>query len=161
MERIPRSLLKLLMPMARIYWRFTRPLTMGARGLVRDAEGRVLLVRHTYTPGWYLPGGGVDRGETLQAAVIREIDEEAGVIVASDAEKPRLVGVYANFREFKSDHIALFVVGPGSYERVSRKSLEIAETGFFSPDALPEGTTTATRARIREVMQGLAPPEYW
>jgi hypothetical protein len=37
---------------------FQRPMTLGVRGLVIDSEDRVLLVRHTYVPGFYLPGGG-------------------------------------------------------------------------------------------------------
>ncbi|MEM9842987.1 MAG: NUDIX domain-containing protein, partial [Pseudomonadota bacterium] len=37
-------------------------MTLGVRAIVENAEGQVLLVRHTYTPGLYLPGGGVERG---------------------------------------------------------------------------------------------------
>ena len=50
-----------------------------------DAEGRVLLVKRAHEPlkgEWSLPGGGVEVGETLEAAVGREILEETGVTVA-------------------------------------------------------------------------------
>jgi 8-oxo-dGTP pyrophosphatase MutT (NUDIX family) len=133
-------------------------MTVGVRGLVRDEGGRVLLVRHSYVDGWYLPGGGVERAETAFVAITRELDEEAGIILK---RPPKLVGLYANFREFKSDHVALFLVEPGSYERVARRSFEIAEYDFFAPDALPEGTTPGTRARIRELANGLPQPELW
>jgi 8-oxo-dGTP pyrophosphatase MutT (NUDIX family) len=158
MVRFPDFIWICLRPLARLYWRWRRPLTMGARGLVRDIDGRVLLVRHTYVSGWYLPGGGVERSETALNALRRELDEEAGVILKS---RPRFVGLYANFREFKSDHVALFAVEPGEYERVPRRSFEIAEAVFFAPDQLPAETTPSTRARIREVAEGLSAPDMW
>ena len=69
--------LRLLYSLRRLYWRLTRPLTVGVR-LMAVEEGKVLLVRHTYLDGWYLPGGGVQAGETLEAAICREAGEEVG-----------------------------------------------------------------------------------
>ncbi|MBX3493499.1 MAG: NUDIX domain-containing protein [Parvibaculum sp.] len=149
---------KIARPLARLYWRIRRPLTAGVRAVVFDAQGRVLLVRHTYIHGWYLPGGGVERGETILAALRRELDEEAGVLLHGAA---RLAGLYANFREFKSDHVALYVLDHGTYEQVPRQSPEIAEAGFFAVDALPEGISASTRRRIAEIAEGRAPDELW
>src|SRR5580698_581664 len=91
----------ILWPLYRVYSRLARGVTLGVRGLVVNDAGEVLLVEHTYMRGWYLPGGGVERGETTEAAVIRELQEEAGVKVVG---RPRLVGVHANHRVFRGDH---------------------------------------------------------
>ena len=56
-----------------------RAMTLGVRIMVRDDEGRVLLVRHTYVAGWHFPGGAVDRGETAPQAAMKELNEECGI----------------------------------------------------------------------------------
>ena len=72
---------------------FRRGVTLGVRAAVFDAEGRVFLVKHSYMPGWYLPGGGVDRGETMRQALERELMEEAGIRLTGPA---MLFGLYLN-----------------------------------------------------------------
>jgi ADP-ribose pyrophosphatase YjhB (NUDIX family) len=53
----------------------------GANVLATDGEGRILVVKPTYTRDWMLPGGRVERGETPHAAAIRETREETGLEV--------------------------------------------------------------------------------
>ena len=61
---------------SKLWW--GRAVTLGVRVMaIRDDA--VLLVRHSYIAGWYLPGGGVDRSETCEAAALRELGEEAGL----------------------------------------------------------------------------------
>ncbi|MDZ4868636.1 MAG: NUDIX domain-containing protein [Alphaproteobacteria bacterium] len=125
------------------------PLTIGVRIIVRDGEDRVLLVRHTYTPGWHFPGGAIDRRETAVDAAVRELREEALVEATSP---PRLVGVFLSTTNRKSDHIVLFEAG--DWRRIAGKArpLEIAETGFFPIRDLPKGTTGGTRRRLAELL---------
>lgn len=49
-----------------------RPLTLGVRAIVLNDAGELLLVKHTYLNGWYLPGGRVDKGETLHCYMPNE-----------------------------------------------------------------------------------------
>ena len=55
----------LLYRIRRLTWRISRPTTLGARVLL-EKDGTVVLVKHTYHRHWYLPGGGVNKGETLE-----------------------------------------------------------------------------------------------
>ena len=136
----------------------TRPMTLGVRALVVDDANRVLLVRHTYVPGYFFPGGGVEGGETMEAAMRRELVEETNV----EAQGPLpLYGVYLNRAASKRDHVALYVTRDFRQIAPHVPDREIAEAGFFSIDALPATTTRATRARIAETLRGAAPSAYW
>lgn len=134
-----------------------RGMTLGTRTAVIDAEGRVLLLRHTYAPGWMLPGGGVERGETLEESALRELREEASIIAAGPLY---LHGILLNDREFPGDHVACFVLRHFRQEPRHR-SLEIAAVEFFATDALPEATTGGTRRRIGEILGGAPAPTRW
>lgn len=149
---------KLITKTLQRFWRYSRGLTMGAQGAVIDGEDRVLLIRHTYRPGWHFPGGGVERGETAEDALRRELHEEAGVNVTGP---PQLFGLYANHRAFPGDHIALYVVRAWQQTRVPEPNAEIAEHGFFPWDALPDTTTPSTRARVLEIRALRPRADHW
>jgi 8-oxo-dGTP pyrophosphatase MutT (NUDIX family) len=88
----PKSLLARLRGKAfHTYFLLTRPMTLGVRALVLDARERVFLVRHTYVPGWHLPGGGVEHGETAMAALRKELREEGNIALTG---APRPFGLY-------------------------------------------------------------------
>jgi ADP-ribose pyrophosphatase YjhB (NUDIX family) len=140
------------------YWRFSRGLTLGVRAVVIDGSGRVFLVMHSYVPGWHLPGGGVEIGETAAAALARELREEGNFELV---EPPTLFAVYFNRRISRRDHVALYVVRSFRQDAPPQPNHEIIAHGFFAPDALPAETTRATRERIAEVLNSRTPAELW
>jgi 8-oxo-dGTP pyrophosphatase MutT (NUDIX family) len=138
----------------------TRGMTLGVRGAAIDGQGRVCLVRHTYVTGWHLPGGGVEAGETAPEAMAREFREEAGILL--DPSRPlRLHGFYHNRAAAGRDHVALYVAPTFTVPEAKAPDREIAECSFFPLDALPEATTRATRARLAEIHDALAPAVHW
>jgi 8-oxo-dGTP pyrophosphatase MutT (NUDIX family) len=143
-----------------LYFVATRPMTLGVRAAVFDDEGRVFLVRHTYVQGWHFPGGGVEPGETTLEALTRELLEE-GAIALQAQEDPRLHGLYFNRSVSRRDHVALYIVRRFTQAAPPAPNLEIAETGFFACDALPEGTSRATHDRLNEILKGVAPARLW
>lgn len=149
---------KMLGRLLHLYFRVVRGMTLGVRAVVLDGEGRVFLVRHTYTPGWHLPGGGVEVGETLEQALAKELREEGCIRLTGPAT---LHGVFFNRAMSRRDHVAVFVVREFVAESVKQPDREIAEAGFFPLDALPEGTTPATRRRLREVIEERAMGADW
>jgi len=128
-------------------------MTLGVRAVVLDDDNRVLLVRHTYVSGWYLPGGGVETGETAIEALRRELFEEANVALD---EVPKLHGVFFNRRISRRDHIVVYLVRDFRQSGAPKPNREIAECAFFDVDNLPSATTRGTRARIREAIDGSA-----
>jgi ADP-ribose pyrophosphatase YjhB (NUDIX family) len=140
------------------YWRHARGLTVGVRGLIFDGEGRVFLVKHSYVAGWHLPGGGVEKGETLIAALDRELREEGNI---EPTEPPVLHAVYFNRRVSRRDHVVLFVMRSFRQIAPPKPNSEIVAHGFFAPKELPPDTSRATRERIAEVLSGRAVAEIW
>lgn len=140
------------------YWRFSRGMTLGVRGVVLGGNDDVFLVRHTYMPGWHLPGGGVEPGETLLDALVKELREEGNINLTGD---PVFHGMFYNEAVSRRDHVAVFVVRAFCIDAPHRPNGEIAEAGFHPLPALPEGTTAATRRRLDEVLAGLPPAARW
>lgn len=135
-----------------------RGMTMGVRVIATNAQGQVLLVRHGYTPGWHLPGGGVDRGETMEDAARREVEEETGHRVEGAIT---LRGMAYNNSLWRGDHVGVYVAHALVKEREIKPGFEIAEMGFFALDDLPEDTTKGTRARLTEWQDGRDVDDHW
>jgi 8-oxo-dGTP diphosphatase len=105
-------------------------------------DGRVLLARRRDIGWWNLPGGGMERGETVDEALRREVREEIGLEVAI----VRLTGVYS--KPQKDEVVLTFLCHPAGGEPGA--SAEISEVGFFPPYALPERTLPKHRERVAD-----------
>jgi 8-oxo-dGTP pyrophosphatase MutT (NUDIX family) len=131
---------------------------LGVRAAVFDGDGRVFLVKHSYLPGWHLPGGGVETGETMLAALERELHEEGNIELT---EPPVFHAVYFNRRVSRRDHVALYIVRAFRQTAPPQPNREIIAHGFYPTDALPADTSRATRERIAEVLTGRPAAEIW
>jgi len=134
-------------------------MTLGARVVVENEDGQVLLVRHTYTKGLYLPGGGVEHGETVLQSMRRELEEEGGVHLTGTA---RQIGIFSNHRLMRNDHVVLYRVDAGTWtQRGDPIGMEISEIVWCDPLSPPEDATPATQRRLQELYADAEPSEYW
>ena len=131
----------------RIYCFFFRPRPLGVRVMLIQ-NGQVLLIRQTYMSGWFMPGGGVKRGETLDQTARREAYEEVGAEMGA----LKLLGAYTHFGEHRSDHNVLFLCTQFTLKEKHDK--EVAEARFFPLDALPDGLREGHRKRLEEYRSG-------
>jgi 8-oxo-dGTP pyrophosphatase MutT (NUDIX family) len=152
-----RLVMQILYRVRKTLFRICRVRTRGAKVMVFNPAGELLLIRNTYGPThlWVLPGGGIGRRETPEAAGAREVKEEVGLEVA------RLTRVSEHFNgaEGKRDTITLFTAHADGTPRIDR--LEVAEARFFSLDALPQTVSAATLRRIAEHRRERSPDGRW
>jgi len=132
-------------------WSITKPVTVGVK-LLLVKDHSILLVRHTYQRELYLPGGGVNKGETLEQTARREALEELGAVLG----KLTLFGVYTNFSEGRSDHIVVFTCNDFSFS--GETDPEIESFGFVDVEGLPQDVSSGSKRRIEELREGLKPP---
>jgi len=138
---------KALYQAARVYWMIFKPLMLGVRVMMLRGDA-VLLVKHTYQPHWYFPGGLVERGESLEEAARREAREEVGAALGPLT----LVGVFSNPAQGKSDHVTVFACTEFSISPTTNP--EIEQWALFGPTELPPGVSPATRRRTEAYLKG-------
>jgi 8-oxo-dGTP pyrophosphatase MutT (NUDIX family) len=119
----------------RAWWFVRRPHTRGVKCIVRDADRRVLFVRHTYgrnRRAWELPGGGLQRREQPEPAVRREMREELGIELLDLRE----VGQVEVASLHKRTLLHCFEAGTGG-ARLRIAEAEIAEARWAPAEAPP------------------------
>ena len=127
----------------RVLWFAHAKFMVGVTGVVRDNEGRVLLLRHRMWPQdrpWGLPTGYAIKEEEFPLTIVREVKEETGL----DVKPGRLVAVKSGYR--LRVEIAYEALCTGGSLKID--SLEILEASWFPPNALPDGLQPSHRALI-------------
>jgi ADP-ribose pyrophosphatase YjhB (NUDIX family) len=117
-----------------IAWLISAKLAVGVTGIVRDADGRLLLLRHRLWPPesqWGFPSGFARHGETFQQAIVREVREETGLVVTVG----RLLEVHSGQRLKAEVYYEARLVGGITGLVVDRR--EILEARLFTLDSLP------------------------
>ncbi|MGB1242502.1 MAG: NUDIX domain-containing protein [Chitinophagales bacterium] len=156
LTQIIKVLLKPILLLRKLYWRLFRPTTVGVRAIVLNDKRQVLLVKHTYTNDWYLPGGKVDKNESLIVAVKRELKEEIGITQIEDIEQ---FYTYSNFFEYKSDYITVFIVQ--NFNSKNRIHFEIEEFGYYGFEEIPINISKGTKRRLKEFFEGVVKEDLW
>jgi 8-oxo-dGTP pyrophosphatase MutT (NUDIX family) len=117
----------------RLYWFLFRPRTYGARCILVCGH-QLLLIRQTYGDQiWTLPGGGLHRGETPEAAVRREVQEEVGIILGT----VEYLGQFVSTQTYNTDTVYVFMA-PTPSQAYTIDGREILEAHWFGVEALPQ-----------------------
>jgi 8-oxo-dGTP pyrophosphatase MutT (NUDIX family) len=137
-------------------WRDTRPKKrMGAGALIRDEQGRVLLVEPTYKESWEIPGGSVEADESPRTACLREVGEELGLARAVG----RLLCIEWQGPEPDRSESLMFVYDGGVLTDPSTIRLpadELASFRFVEPDEMDALMVERLPRRIRAALTALA-----
>ena len=137
----------------RIYCFIFRPIRMGVRVMMIQ-DKKVWLVRQTYMPGWFMPGGGIKKGETLDEAARREAREETG----AELGELTLMGAYSSFMDWKTDHNIVFICT--DFELKGKPDSEIAELRTFALNELPDNLWPGHLRRLQEYQAGIKNPQF-
>lgn len=112
-------------------------------------EGRILLTKREDFETWILPSGGVEEGESLAQAAIRETKEETGL----DVELTRLIGVYSRLSNMSPGYMVLFAAKPIG-GRIKCQEGETIAVEWFAFDDIPGPLSLGHKRRIKDAIDG-------
>jgi 8-oxo-dGTP pyrophosphatase MutT (NUDIX family) len=145
--------LRLLYYGFRLYCFFVRPVRTGVRVMMIQ-KNKITLVKQTYMDGWFMPGGGLKRGETLEGAARREAREETG----AELGELKLLGIYTSFKDWKTDHNVVFIFE--DFRIICEPDKEIKQLKTFGLDELPDDLWPGHLRRLEEYKAGHAQPQF-
>jgi ADP-ribose pyrophosphatase YjhB (NUDIX family) len=125
--------------------RFMGARLFGAHAVAITPGGAIVLVRLRYASGWRLPGGGRAEAEDPRTAVLRELEEEIGMVSHGEV---RAVREFEEKTRAASEEDSLFIVRDVEYQ--PRWSFEVEEIAEFPLDRLPEPLSEAARQWIEQ-----------
>ncbi|SDZ38832.1 ADP-ribose pyrophosphatase YjhB, NUDIX family [Micromonospora pattaloongensis] len=112
----------------------------GSRGVLRDGDGRVLLIERSDNGYWAMPAGAMELGESITECVTREVWEETGLRVRTVTPFALYTGGDYTFTNMYGDTYQLFVTAfriDAWDGELARQTTETTDARFFPPDALP------------------------
>ena len=134
----------------KLFWFVRRPKTYGAHAIALTPEGRIILVRLRYAPGWRVPGGGRRADEVPMDAALRELREEIGMTSHGEV---KFACDFEESIDFKRDTASLVVVRDVRY--APRWSWEVEQVREFPLDSLPPDLSPTSALWIEKVQPSL------
>ena len=114
-------------------------------------ENKILLTQRDDFETWILPSGGVEDGESIAQAAIRETKEETGI----DVELTSLVGIYSRLSNMAPVHVVLFVAKPVGGE-IKYQEGETIAVEWFAFDEIPSPLSAGQKRRIEDAISGVS-----
>lgn len=147
MTTILRSIYYITRPFIVLYNKTIKPVTSGSRAIVLFGK-KVLLVKNIGKNYWSFPGGRIEKHETPEYCLMREIKEELDILVGINYK----LGTYDARNEGKHDCVHIYVAEVDS--EYFKPQWELDDAQWFDLDSLPEGLSPATRRRLKEFKNG-------
>jgi glycerol-1-phosphatase len=145
------------MKLEQVYGGTATSLRVSATAFIRDKAGRVLLQQRSDNGFWNLPGGGLELGESVAQACMREVREETGL----EVKVVRLIGVYSTpeitTMRYPDGRVIQYMTS--LFEcRVIGGKLEVNEESlaldWFDPQQLPEPFSPNHIPRLQDALAG-------